>query len=86
MMPNSEDAHDYYEDHFDEIVEDYFNDDVSPDSDLVAIGEFVLNNPRLFTAFVEEWAKLPENTDKVREWFMSSLPDGPEGPESMGDR
>lgn len=67
---------DYFEDHFDEIAEDYWNSDAS--GDLSLIGEFVLNNPKCLTAFLEAWSMLPENERAVREWFASQGPDGPE--------
>ena len=64
-MSNQRD--DYFEDNFDKVAEAYWNDDKA--GDLALIGEFVLNNPKLFTLFIEEWASLPENERLVREWF-----------------
>ena len=48
------------------MAQAYWNDDAS--GDLSAIGEYVLNNPKLFTAFIEEWSQRPENQKLVRQW------------------
>lgn len=67
MKNRPEDMFDHVDDHLEEIAMDYWRQDSS--GELSDIGQFVMDNPRLFTAFVEEWAKLPDNADKVRRWF-----------------
>ena len=64
---------DYFNEFFEEIAEDYWNDDVA--GDLALIGETVLNNPKLFTAFMEVWGENPENQRLVREFFDSKTMD-----------
>ena len=59
---------DYFDDHYYELAEQYWNTDCST---LAELGEFVLNNPKVLTAFLEEWAKMPENEGKIRAWFDS---------------
>ena len=76
MMPDTESAHEYFEDHYDEIAEDFFNDDAS--GLLSEIGEFVLNNEVCFAVFLEEWSKVQGNEGIVRDWYMSNLPDNDE--------
>lgn len=62
------------------MAEAYWNDDAS--GDLSALGEYVLNNPKLFTAFVDEWAKVPANAELIRQWFQQTQERLPE-PEDM---
>ena len=64
---------DYFEDNFHKVAEAYWNDDKA--GDLALIGETVLNNPALFTAFLDVWGANPLNQKLVREWFDENQPD-----------
>lgn len=71
---DKEERKDYFEGHYREIAEKYWNDDAS--GDLSSIGEMVLNNPKLFTAFLEVWGEDPNNEKMVKEWFDNIKTDG----------
>ena len=79
--PGSESAYEEFKDmNKDELMEEYINSDKLSDKMIV---EFLLDDAELFTMFTDKFCdKYP---DKLRDFYFSSLPDGPE-PDEEEDR
>ena len=76
-MRGSEADYDNFNDHRDEIFQDYLNNDKVTDSEIV---ELILETPELFTAVVDAWCAKRINEEALRDWYLENLPDGKEEP------
>ena len=73
--PHTEQAYEDFEDNINEVFQDAINHKVITDSEIV---DLILDDPKLYTAVVDAWCAIPANKEKLREWYMAGLPDGPE--------